>query len=95
MAADSRTPEEACRVREIMPAATGLRFLPAQPHGYDQRVGVLNRGQGMRPPLNLGRRRALHLTLYQLVRTQVSERVLFVENHWPTELQLGFSQLIF
>ena len=30
MAADSRTPEEACRVREIMPAATGLRFLPAQ-----------------------------------------------------------------
>jgi hypothetical protein len=49
---------------------------------------VLNHEQGMRSLINQDLPQGLRLFLFQLVRTQVSERVLSLENHLPKELPL-------
>ena len=55
-------------------------------------VDVRCHGQDKHPPLNLDQHLKQHLTRVQLERTQVSEKVWFVENLLPMELQPVFLQ---
>jgi hypothetical protein len=56
-------------------------------------VDDLNHVQGTRCLRDQGLRREIHRVRDQSVRTQVSEINVYVENHFPKELQLESLQL--
>ena len=58
-------------------------------------VDVLNHGPDMPLPLNLDQLLIANLTLFQLEHTQVSAKVLFLENQLPMALLLEFWQPIY